>query len=146
METSQLIEINGIKLEVDHRTATLRKVDTFKIGDPVKLLLKEYSGHEVKPGIIVAFDQFTKRPTITIAYLEHGNMKFAYLFNGCEHEIVPATKADLDLNKDYIVDRMQREIDKAEQDLVGLKAKKQFFIDTFGQVLINKTEENISSI
>ena len=145
MDNNQIISINGIKMEVDARTATIRKVDTFKIGDPVKLLLKEYSGHAVKPGIIVAFDQFTKRPTITIAYLEYAELKFAALFEGCEHEIVAATGADLDLNKEYIVDKMDREIEKKEQEIRDVQAKKKFFLEAFGEYLKAK-DENVSSL
>ena len=36
MEEKRLVEINGIKMEVDMRSA--RRVDTFKVGDNVKVL------------------------------------------------------------------------------------------------------------
>ena len=39
-EYMKTIEINGVKLEIDLRTA--KRVDTFKIGDNVKVLKKEY--------------------------------------------------------------------------------------------------------
>lgn len=71
----KIIEINGIKMAIDERTATVQRVDTFKIGDPVKLLYKNYSSYEVKYGVIIGFDDFKNRPTMTIAYLDYTELK-----------------------------------------------------------------------
>lgn len=40
-EYKKIVEINGIKMEVDMRHA--KTIDTYKIGDRVKVLVKQYS-------------------------------------------------------------------------------------------------------
>ena len=42
MEEKRIIDINGMKMEVDLRTA--KRIDTFKVGDNVKVLATEYNG------------------------------------------------------------------------------------------------------
>ena len=41
MEEKRIIDINGMKMEVDLRTA--KRIDTFKVGDNVKVLATEYN-------------------------------------------------------------------------------------------------------
>ena len=41
MEEKRIIEVNGIKMEVDLRNA--KRIDQFKVGDSVKVLVKSYS-------------------------------------------------------------------------------------------------------
>lgn len=131
MEATKIIVINGIKMEVDTRSATVRKVEGYRVGDPVKLLRKDYSGYAVKPGVIAGFEDFKNRPTIVIAYLDYSELKFESIYEGSEHEIISAGEADLDLNKDYIADKMAREIEKKEQEVKDLVAKREFFLKTF---------------
>lgn len=81
-ENKRIIEINGIKVEVDLRTA--KRVDSFKVGDAVKLLSKTYGDTFTSyPGVIVGFDEFQNRPTIVVAYVVSGysstELKFAYI-------------------------------------------------------------------
>ena len=75
----QIVKIGGIKMEVDMRHA--KRVDTFHIGDPVKLLLTE--GNSVMAGVIVGFEEFLTLPTIVVAYLSmdyfNSGLKFAYI-------------------------------------------------------------------
>lgn len=42
MEERRIVEINGVKIEVDMRTA--KRVDSFRVGDNVKVLDKDYNG------------------------------------------------------------------------------------------------------
>ena len=42
MEGKTMVEIDGVKMEVDLRTA--RRIDTFAVGDNVKVLCKDYNG------------------------------------------------------------------------------------------------------
>ena len=54
MENKRIIEINGVKLEVDMSTA--KKIDEYRVGDNVKVLKKDYSGnYDVLAGVIVEF-------------------------------------------------------------------------------------------
>ena len=81
----RIIEINGIKLEVDMRHA--KRVDQFRVGDKVKLMREEGYGdpktHKVHPGVIVGFEPFKELPTIIVAYLEisysEAALKFEYI-------------------------------------------------------------------
>ena len=57
MDNKRIIEINGIKLEVDLSTA--KRIDEFRVGDNVKVLRKGYNDNfEVLAGVIVEFVNF----------------------------------------------------------------------------------------
>jgi len=60
----RIIEINGIKMEVDLRTA--KRIDTFKVGDPVKILDCTYSTPQIYAGVIVGFAEFNKHAAIEV--------------------------------------------------------------------------------
>ena len=81
MEERTVVEINGVKMEVDLRTA--RTIDTYKVGDRVKVLVKKYSDtYETHHGVIVAFDNFENLPTITVCYITtgyNGDLSFSYI-------------------------------------------------------------------
>jgi len=49
-ENKRIIEINGVKLEVDLTTA--RRIDEFKVGDTVKVLDSRNERNEVRTGVI----------------------------------------------------------------------------------------------
>ena len=70
MNEKRIVEIDGVKIEVDLRTA--KRVDTYKVGDNVKILDKQYSDYKVKPGIIVDFAEFQELPTMVIAVFNEG--------------------------------------------------------------------------
>ncbi len=134
---SQIIDINGIKMAIDERTATVQKVDTFKVGDPVKVLIKEYSGHNVRYGVIIGFDMFKARPTITVAYIDYSTLKYCYIYEGTENEILAVEAHDLTLEKTWILDRMKDNIKKKEQELFEEKSKMEHFINQFGKYFEN---------
>ena len=86
-----IIEINGVKLEVDLRHA--KRIDELTIGSPVKCLVKKYESYAVYPGIIIGFEPFLSLPTIVVAYLEtdtyNADIKFvAFNTNTKDFEIV----------------------------------------------------------
>jgi hypothetical protein len=132
-----IIEINGVKLEVDLRTA--RRIDTLHVGDRVKCLVKSYSSMKTLPGIVVGFDPFPSLPTIVVAYIDDGYMSDALKFQSFnagtkDFEVV----ADLDNNplqceKANVVARFDRDITKKQHEVEELEAQKQFFIDHFGR-------------
>ena len=112
MENKQIIEINGIKLEIDLRTA--KRVEEFKIGDAVKLLVKEYSNDfKSHNGVIVGFDDFKDHPTIIIAYMieSYGygaEIKFAYInAQSKTYEIATANPFEVSISKDLVLLKMQ---------------------------------------
>lgn len=71
-DEKKIIEIGGVKLELDMRTGKTTQIDTFKVGDNVKVLIKEYDSYKSYAGVIVGFDNFKERPTIIVAYLKMG--------------------------------------------------------------------------
>ena len=65
----KIVEISGIKLEIDERTA--RTVEQYKVGDRVRVLVKSYGdNYSIYPGVIAGFAAFTQLPSIELMYLE----------------------------------------------------------------------------
>lgn len=135
MEDKTIIEVNGIKLEVDLRTA--RRVDTLRVGDRVKVLVKNYSDYAVHAGTVVGFEPFQNLPTVIVAYLQRdysgAALKFLY-FNSQtkETEIVKAIDDDqLDLDKRDVVQQMDAEIRKHEDAIEDVKRKRAYFLENF---------------
>lgn len=136
-ENTTIIEINGVKLEVDLRQA--KRIDTLHVGSPVKVLVKGYSDYKVHAGTVVGFEPFANLPTIIVAYLDvdygSANLKFLH-FNeqSKDVEVVHAVDGDLvDIDRVGVIARMDREIVKKEQELEDLQARKTFFLENFGR-------------
>lgn len=129
------IEINGIKVEVDLRTC--KRIDTFKIGDNVKVLKKQYGEeYKVYGGVIVDFVNFKERPALVVAYFENSysgvNIKFETITKDSKDiEIAPCLPHEMKLNKDRVVDKFDIEIAAKEREADELRQKKQYFIDNF---------------
>lgn len=132
MNEKHIIEINGVKLEVDLSEAKV--ISNYKIGDRVKVLIKRYSDYNSYAGVLVGFDAFEKLPTLIIAYMESGDVKFLH-FNAesKDAEIVLMNPKDMPFEKQRVLDEMDRNISKSERELETLKYKKQFFLSEFGK-------------
>lgn len=139
MDSSKtIIEVNGVKLEVDLRTA--KRVDELRVGDRVKVLVSEgYSEkeHKVYPGTVIGFEPFETLPTIIVAYLVSDwlniGVKFLY-FNAQtkDAEIIKAVDNDhLDINKADVLQKFDREIQKQRDALEDIERKKAFFLANF---------------
>ena len=133
MEDKRIVEIDGVKVEVDLRTA--KRVDSFKVGDNVKILDKDYNGYKVKPGIIVDFAEFKKLPTIVIAVFEEGSwssspsISFIH-FNAAmdeKIELVPASEDEIKLSKDGVIEKFEREIQKKKNEYIDLQNQLEYF-------------------
>lgn len=133
-----IIEVNGVKLEVDLRTA--KRVDELRVGDRVKVLVTEgYSDktHKVYPGTVIGFEPFKALPTMIVAYLTtdwmNVGVKFVY-FNAesKDIEIIKAIDDDhLDINKADILGQFDKEIEKQRAALEETERKKAFFTANF---------------
>ena len=136
-ENNRIIEINGVKIEVDLRTA--KRIDEFKIGDNVKVLTKNGgSDYKVIPGVIIEFVNFKELPTIQIATFETdywgSHLKFInFNSQSKDIEICSVTEHELKLDKDRTIDKLNLEIDKKQGELDELKAKKAYMIKHFGK-------------
>jgi len=133
-----IIEINGVKLEVDLRHA--KRVDNLKIGDRVKCLVKSsYSGMSTHAGVVVGFEPFPSLPSIVVAYLDtgyaSGTLKFqTFNTETKDFEVI----ADLDNNalevdRGHIIAQFDRDAAKKQQELEEIEAKRAFFIAHFGR-------------
>lgn len=138
-EGTTTIEIDGVKLEVDLRTA--RKVESFRVGDRVKLLTKDYSGYKSHVGAIVAFDLFKKLPTIVVAYIDNmlscdgngGKLSFAYLNSQSKDvEICPMVDDDVLPTQQTIIAYFDRSIATTQKQLEEIAARKEYFLRQYG--------------
>jgi len=142
----QIIEINGAKIEVDFDKAT--KIDTFKIGDNVKIFHKEYTTsteYKVFPAIIVGFTQ-----TDTLIAIECMMMKYDY--NGVTFKSIYFTN-DAKMNEDKInilaavhegemlfsyesiLDKLDSNINVAEIALSEAKNRKEYFLKYYQKII-----------
>lgn len=134
--SKRIIEINGVKLEVDLRHA--KRLDTFRVGDRVKLLKKNYDSYTVHTGIIASFDEFVQRPSIVVAYISDGysdaGLKFATINKDSkDYEICPAYEADVEFSKADILSQMDMAIEKARASMRDLEEKRRYFLANFGR-------------
>lgn len=129
----RIIEINGVKLEVDLSQA--RVVENFRVGDNVKVLMKRYSDSwESHAGVIAGFDNFKERPTIVVAYLDHYELKFSYINRDSKDvELCLMSRDEAILQKSDLLEQMDRQIASKESEVADLKARKNYFLDRFGK-------------
>lgn len=114
-ENTRIVEINGIKVEVDLRTA--KRVDQFKIGNPVKVLRKRYGDtYEVLPGAIVGFAEFSVLPTIEIVTISHsGEVEFiAFNEKSQDIELAPMNRYEMAFDQSAIESSLVRNVEKAQ--------------------------------
>ena len=137
MTEKRIVEINGIKMEIDLSTA--KRIDEFKIGDNIKVLRKDGStSYKVLAGVIVEFVNFKELPTIVIATFEtdywSDHLSFIYFNSQSENiEITPCCEHELKLEKNKVVDLMQQKINKAQKEAEGMQAKLDYFEKCFSK-------------
>ena len=144
-----IIELNGVKLEVDLRTA--KRVDTLRVGDRVRLLEKSTYSSEVTVhhGIIAGFEPFPSAPTIIVAYLKQSyretTIEFVYLNPNSEDakkwEIVPSIDNDLPVNKEDVVASINRKIEGKLAEIQDLERQRDYFLREFGKYFPSKDAE-----
>jgi hypothetical protein len=137
MENTKIVEINGLKFEIDLRTA--KQITEYRVGDKVKVLTKEYSSYASHPGVIVGFDDFTVLPTIIVAYMKKeyqaAPLVFAYINAETKDiEICPAGDDVALFDKADIEYRMNREIEETSNKLKDLISRKDYFLGKFGEL------------
>jgi hypothetical protein len=134
MSEKTIVEVNGIKLEVDLRYA--RRIDEMRIGDRVKVLKKQYDGFKVHAGIVVGFEPFQKLPTIVCAYVgqdwNKAEMKFLHFNSAAQDvEIVHAADEDFHVDRDAIIARFEREIAAKEREIETIREQQRYFETNF---------------
>ena len=137
MEEKRIIDINGMKMEVDLRTA--KRIDTFKVGDNVKVLATEYNGtHSIKPGVITDFAMFKDLPTIVVAVFNEGGWSSNPTIS-FDTELIFASEEEIRLSRDGVIEKFEREIQKKENERQDLQNQldyfKKHFLKNEGEVL-----------
>ena len=137
MDDRRIIEIKGVKLEVDLSNAT--KIESYKIGDNVKVLRKSYGdSYSVSNGVIVAFVNFDTLPTIQIAVFKQDYLTSTIEFidfNAKSEgvEISLCSPHELRLEKNSVVERMNNEIKKKSDEVSDLTNKRDWFLKFFSK-------------
>jgi hypothetical protein len=137
--TIRTIEINGVKLDIDLRQATIRKAEALRIGSKVKVLTKTYSGYDVKPGVVIGFDAFQKLPSIQIATACSSDLYSVLTFNAntTETEVVLASDEEILLDRDAMLKNFDRQIEAKKRELETLRERKALFERHFGEAFIS---------
>jgi len=136
MDNKRIIEINGIKLEVDLSTA--KRIDEFKVGDNVKVLRGSGTSCEIHAGVIVQFVNFKELPTIQIAIFkqDYWGTKIEFInFNSKTDgiEIMSCSEHELRLEKFSVLDKFNLEIQKKQDEAAELIAKRDWFEKYFAK-------------
>lgn len=134
-----IIEINGVKLEVDLRSA--KRVDHLVVGSKVKLLVKSSYGSEPKVhcGVVVGFEAFQSLPTIIVCYLEvewsKAELKFAYINEKSaeKYEMIATIDDELPIAKADMIASMDREIEKKREEIADIERKRDYFLRYFNR-------------
>lgn len=141
-----VVEVNGVKLEVDLRTA--KRIDTLVVGSKVKLLKKKttYESIKVYPGVIVGFEPFKELPTIIVAYLKtdwnSSSVEFAYINAANEEfDMIASVDDDLMINKSDTLKTFQKEIDTKMREIEQIKSKMEYFLSHFGKHFESQPEK-----
>ena len=140
-----VIEVNGVKMEVDLRHAKIIHTN-IRVGSKVKVLSKgNYGGPEVYPGVVVGFEPFTDLPTIIVAYVTSSyaaaELKFAYVNakSADKWDLVPAVDDELPLNKADVLACFDRDIAKREREIEDFRAKRDYFLRHFDKYFVAET-------
>lgn len=137
-ENKRIVEINGIKLEVDLRSA--RRIDEFRVGDNVKVLDSRNGKSLVRSGVITDFANFKELPTLIVAmycppdYWSKPSVEFLYYNSQTEDvEIVGVSAEEVIVSRETVVQKFHDEIAKKRDELNDLIIKRDTFVKYFGK-------------
>lgn len=143
-EERMVIEVNGVKLDVDLRTA--RRIDTLKVGSRVKVLTKSpyESDCKIRPGVVAGFEPFEKLPSIVVAVLDisYSEAKLDFITYNAESknvEVIAAVDNDeLEVNKGDVHARIDREIATKEREIEDLRRRRAWFDLNFAAYFVER--------
>lgn len=135
-DENTIIEINGVKMEVDLRQA--RRIQEIRVGARVKALRKKYGdSYEVVPGIVIGFEPFKNLPTIIVALakVDYSSASLEFLYYNAKSENVELVVAADDdaaaLDKADFVKQIDKEIAKKQLEIQDLENHKAYFLAKF---------------
>ena len=136
-ECTREVTVNGVKFEVDMRYA--KRIDTFKVGDTVKVLDQRNDRNEMRTGVITDFADFKDLPTIMVAIYKAGDywskptIEFIpYNSDTKGIEIVGVSQEEIMVSHETIVNKFDDEIAKKRDELNDLIVKRDTFVKYFG--------------
>lgn len=138
-ETKRIIEINGVKLEVDLRKATV--IDNYKVGDQVKVLSKEYQDtYKVSCGIITDFFyreiDGNQEAAMQILVLEQDyngiDLKFKVFGDRTkDFSIAHFSLYEKEIDDSQVLGMFDSKINKLKEEIRILESKKNAYIKLF---------------
>lgn len=134
-ENTTVIEVNGVRLEVDMRYA--RRIEEIRIGSPVKLLAKNgYGGHKVYAGIVIGFEPFKDLPTILVAYIEDdfskAEVKVVSINAKTEnYDLVAAVDPDFSIDRESVLKKFERQIAAKQREIEVIEEQINYFKTNF---------------
>ena len=136
MSNKRIVEVNGLKLEVDMRYA--KRIDEFRVGDTVKVLDSRNGKNELRTGVFTDFANFKELPTIIVAayvagdYWARPSIEFIPYNNETEDiEIVGVSAEELIVSRETITQKFDDEIAKKRDELNDLIIKRDTFVKYF---------------
>lgn len=137
-ENTKIIEINGVKFEVDARTATMKQIANVKLGARVKVMVPSYGDQvTVHHGVVVGFEPFQNNPVIIVAYLTDAyssapEIKFLYFTAKSKESIVISDEDDRQaIARDQVVEAIDKKIAKLQAEITDLEDRKTYFLKNF---------------
>lgn len=131
---NKIIDINGVKFEVDARTATVRQLQTIRIGAKVKVLKDD----QVKYGTVIGFEPFPENPVVVICYIDSqyysSSPEFKFLYYSAkskEQVVISSEDDDAAIERDDVVMKIEKEIAKKQTEIQDLEDKKRYFLSKF---------------
>lgn len=134
MNENSIVEINGIKLEVDLRTA--KRIEILRVGSRVKILHKpSYGETKVYAGVVVGFEPFPSKPSILVAYMIEDYSKaevkvIAVNSDTKDYEMVASIDDEL-FTHDEIVAKFDKQIAVKWREVETLEEQKRYFETNF---------------
>ncbi len=133
-EQNKIIEINGVKFEVDARTATVRQLSTIRIGAKVKVLKDE----RVLYGTVIGFEPFADNPVVVICYIDSQyyssspDFKFLYYSAKSKEQVVVSSEDDdAGIERDDVIMKIEKSIAAKQTEIQDLEDKKRYFLAKF---------------
>jgi hypothetical protein len=146
-----IVEVNGMKLDVDMRTA--RRIDTLQIGSRVKVLTKSpyESSVKIRPGVVAAFEPFPSKPSIVVAVLDisYSEAKLEFLTYNADSkdvEVIASIDDDmLTINRADVHSRIEREIATKQREIEDLERRRDWFDVNFAAYFVNSTSAEVAN-
>lgn len=135
MTDMTIVEVNGVKLEVDMRTA--KRIETLRVGTRVKVLRKpSYGEPQVHSGVVVGFEPFTNLPSILVAYIKKEDYKSAKIETVAINEKtkdveIVASVDDILFDREDALKSFDSQILEARAKLDGLIEQREYFQRNF---------------